>query len=310
MHVPDSADIGPGGLYTQGPPRSVIGRHALNALVQENLGVLAAAGVAPRGSGTIDAAAGYGGQVAQAIRRLIHKEVAVTSLVFSTNSLEDLPQTEDTHFFRITETGGGQPNGVVYPSASPVFINKLILVHNATLSRKYVATHLGISPLSPIPAVVPLAPGQAQAFLGIANGSDCGWVSLAQSAVRRGTFAALAHDSANPSNNVPINLQWVRNEATGQVSVFIPLHSITFGSGAGFYEIVPASGDIPQEIKSAFDQEPLMAVVKNGILTPMLAGIKPMTFPASVYIRLAPAPAIAATDILQITGQTFTYFGL
>lgn len=86
MHVPDSANI-VGGLYTLGPPRSVIGRHILNALVYEVLGVLTAGGVTPRANGAADAAASYTNQLRDAIIAIANARFAALHPAAFTSAL-------------------------------------------------------------------------------------------------------------------------------------------------------------------------------------------------------------------------------
>lgn len=106
MHVPDSADIGGGGLYTIGPPKSVIGRHILNALVQEALEVLNKAGITPRASGAADAAANYKGQLRDAIHRLGHAYKDFVSVPTDGTGL-DTTFNPDALAYRLDPDGGG-----------------------------------------------------------------------------------------------------------------------------------------------------------------------------------------------------------
>lgn len=149
MHVPDSADIGGGGLYTIGPPRSVIGRHILNALVQEVLGVLSFVGISPRASGTVDAAASYTGQLRDAIMRAAWS-AASTAHQMTSSSGPSLAPSRDVHAYHITENGGGPyANGTIGITNNANDRGRFLFIRNASGTYKQVILNSSRAVLAP-----------------------------------------------------------------------------------------------------------------------------------------------------------------
>lgn len=142
MHELDSADS-VDGLYTAGPPRTVIGRHYLNAIGREMIHLIQEAAITLRASGALDAAEDYEGQLTQAVHRLVNSDEEFTIEMDDSDIVFTVPR--DQHNFQITEDEDGPyPDGsVAFHTGAPedaVDINRRVWVRNATESRKYVVT--------------------------------------------------------------------------------------------------------------------------------------------------------------------------
>jgi hypothetical protein len=157
MHILDSADS-VGGIYVPGPPKTVIGRHMLNALVQEVLGVLSAGNITPRASGAADAAANYTGQLTQAIRELGFRSLYQDYTVTATFDALMTEPTNPNTTIRLISGGTDYPHQTIAMSDAIGNSKKLRIVYNATPTRKFISVQGG---------VVPIMPGYAVTFLAV-----------------------------------------------------------------------------------------------------------------------------------------------
>ena len=178
MHALDSADSA-GGLYVAGPPRTVIGRHYLNAIGREIIGAILAAGITLRASGAADAAASYTGQLLEAIRVLGWK--AVTSTYTMTSSPSTLSPNTAVAAYLIAESTS-LPDGVLYIDSDPVNETQVIVVMNTTASSK---TLLSVDDSF----ICTLGPGRAATLFARDEGGDILWTCASPHVAQKTTFS-------------------------------------------------------------------------------------------------------------------------
>ena len=179
MHILDAADSS-GGLYVAGPPRTVLGRHYLNAMGREIIKAIVDAGITLRASGVADAAASYEGQLSDAIKRLGWRSV---NLTYTMGSMAETLSPNTDVFGYMVEESTTLPDGVLTIDSDPVTENMFITIYNLTPSYKILrnvdASH-----------ICDLAPGGAVMLHGRDNGVDIVWAPIGQAGDKRHTIAA------------------------------------------------------------------------------------------------------------------------
>jgi hypothetical protein len=138
-----------------------------NAWQEELAQLVEGAGLTLAASSAADQSAGWN-QVLQAVKRLA-KNITAINVVMDEGPNKNLGLTLDTYSFRITEDpGGDEVDGNVYIETTANLVGKFILIQNGTSSRKFIQ----LNQSAPMPAVYPLLPGQAMAFLGMDDGAS------------------------------------------------------------------------------------------------------------------------------------------